>query len=137
MTTLRNASSALQPLSARSLMLSLLLGMHPPRLPAAELVRWCALFDVDQRAARTALSRMAAADEVRASEAVYELGTRVLERQRRQDVALAGGSAGERWDGTWWVRVVTADARSARARAAMRTQMAMAHFAEQREGVWT
>jgi phenylacetic acid degradation operon negative regulatory protein len=118
-------------------MLSLLLGMHPPRLAAAELVRWCALFDVDERAARTALSRMTGVGEVRASDAVYELGSRVLERQRRQDVAVADESPTQSWDGSWWIRVVTADDRTARSRAALRAEMAAAHFAEQREGVWT
>jgi phenylacetic acid degradation operon negative regulatory protein len=118
-------------------MLSLLLGMHPPRLPAAELVRWCALFGVDEGTARTALSRMAARGEVGAANGVYELAGRTLRRQADQDVALQHGNAHRPWDGTWTVAVVTAAERSAAARARLRAELATARFAEQREGVWT
>ena len=36
----------LRPLSPRSVIASLLLGMHPPRLSSARLVQWCAVFGV-------------------------------------------------------------------------------------------
>lgn len=139
MTSVRNPTARdvaeLRPLSARSLMLSLLLGMHPPRLAAADLVRWCALFGVAGGTARTALSRMAASGELRADRGRYELAGRVLGRQRQQDAALAP-AVGE-WSGDWVVAVVTADERSAAARAALRSELGGAHYVEQREGVWT
>jgi phenylacetic acid degradation operon negative regulatory protein len=131
------AGAGLRPLSARSLMLSLLLGMHPPRLPAAELVRWCALFGVDEGTARTALSRMASRGEVRGADGVYELAGRTLRRQADQDVALLHDDATRPWDGTWTVAVVTAGERTAAARARLRAELDTARFAEQREGVWT
>lgn len=129
------AWGTLRPLSARSLVLSLLLGMHPPRLAAAELVRWCGLFGLEEGAARTALSRMAARGELRAADGRYELAGRVLARQREQDAALAPTAAP--WTGEWLVAVVTADDRSAASRAALRAELSAAHYAEQREGVWT
>jgi phenylacetic acid degradation operon negative regulatory protein len=139
MATVRNAPArdapGLRPLSARSLVLSLLLGMHPPRLAAAELVRWCVLFGVEEGTARTALSRMAAAGELRVERGRYELAGRVLGRQRQQDAALAPSLAP--WRDEWVVAVVTADDRSASARSALRAELAAAHYAEQREGVWT
>ena len=52
----RNGESALleRPLTARSIIASLLLGMHPPRLASSRPVRWCSLFGISEGTARVA-----------------------------------------------------------------------------------
>jgi phenylacetic acid degradation operon negative regulatory protein len=123
-----------RPLTARSLVLSLLLGRHPPSAPVALLVRWCALFGVSGTAARVALSRMVERGEVSAHDAVYELTGRLRRRQEAQEFALAPLTAS--WDGCWTLAVVTGTERSAADRAALRAAMAQVRRAELREGVW-
>ena len=51
------------PLTARSVLASALLGMDPPELPVAQLVRLAGLFGISENRARVALSRMVAAGE--------------------------------------------------------------------------
>ena len=76
----------LGPLDARSLALSVLLGSHPPVLPARALVALAELFGVAGGTMRTALSRMVAAGELEAADGRYRLAGRLLERQRAQDI---------------------------------------------------
>jgi phenylacetic acid degradation operon negative regulatory protein len=123
-----------RPLSPRSVVASLLLGMHPPRIRGALLVRWCGLFGIAEGTTRVALSRMVAAGELRTNDGVYELAGRVRSRQETQDWALAPDL--RPWDGRWVIHVVTADARSAADRAALREAAPKLRLAEQREGVW-
>ena len=64
MTQLRNTdafSDEGAPLTARSVLASALLGMDPPELPVAQLVRLTGLFGISENGARVALSRMVAA----------------------------------------------------------------------------
>ena len=124
-----------RPLTARSVVLSLLLGRHPPRAPVALLVRWCALFGISTTATRVALSRMVERGELTAADATYALAGRALGRQVEQDVALA--EPPDEWDGTWRVAVVAAGTRPADDRAALRAAMARLHLVELRDGVWT
>ncbi|MFH8444396.1 PaaX family transcriptional regulator C-terminal domain-containing protein [Streptomyces sp. NPDC018026] len=124
----------LRPLSARSVVLSLLLGTHPPELPARDLVRLVAGFDVGASTARAALSRMAAAGDLRRTDTGYRLSGRLLERQRRQDEAVRPHTRA--WDGDWEVLVVTATGRGPAARAELRTGLTALRLAELREGVW-
>jgi phenylacetic acid degradation operon negative regulatory protein len=63
----------LQPLDARSVALSVLLGSHPPALPARALVALAELFGIAGGTMRTALSRMVAARELSASHGFSEL----------------------------------------------------------------
>ena len=51
------------PLTARSVLASALLGMDPPELPVAQLVRLTSLFGISENRARVALSRMVASGE--------------------------------------------------------------------------
>jgi hypothetical protein len=74
----------LGPLDARSLALSVLLGSHPPVLPARALVALAELFGIAGGTMRTALSRMVAAGELEAADGRYRLAGRLLERQRAQ-----------------------------------------------------
>ncbi len=134
MTKSRNTPLLERPLSARSVMASLLLGMHPPRLSGARLVAWCALFDVSEGTARVALHRMAARGELRARNGTYELAGPLAARQPAQDWSLAPKL--RRWDGTWQLAVVTAARRSTTHRSALRDAMRRLRLSELREGVW-
>jgi len=124
----------LRPLSARSVVLSLLLGAHPAELSAAALVRAGDLFDVPETTLRAALSRMLAAGDLTRSDGTYRLSPRLLERQRRQDAALEIGTV--TWDGTWEQVVITSSGRTAQARAELRAGLTGLRLAELREGVW-
>ncbi|RPF31367.1 PaaX family transcriptional regulator [Streptomyces sp. TLI_185] len=124
----------LPPLSARSVVLSLLLGTHPPELPVKELVRAVEPFGVGGSTLRAALSRMVAAGDLRRTDAVYRLSDRLLARQRRQDEAVEARTRA--WDGDWEMVVITATGRGPAERADLRTRLTALRLAELREGVW-
>jgi phenylacetic acid degradation operon negative regulatory protein len=131
----RNDDLGLRPLTARSVLLSTLLGLDPPVQPAARLVKTARLFGIGESAARVALSRMAAAGEVVADDGRYRLTGRLLDRQRRQESGRHPPA--EAWGGQWHVAVVTAERRSAAHRAELRSAMTAGRVAEWRDGVWT
>ncbi|MFJ3640673.1 PaaX family transcriptional regulator C-terminal domain-containing protein [Streptomyces sp. NPDC090108] len=128
------AGTGLRPLSARSVVLSLLLGAHPPRLPVKDLVRLVEPFGVGGSTLRAALSRMVAAGDLRRTDAVYELSDRLLARQRRQDDAVHPSTRA--WNGDWEMVVVTATGRGPAERAELRARLTALRLAELREGVW-
>lgn len=123
----------IRPLSARSVVLSLLLGAHPPELAVRDLVAIADQFGIAESTLRVALTRMVAAGDLDRADATYRLSARMLRRQERQDAALA--PAGE-WDGSWQQVVVTAGGRSAADRAELRASFIDLKLAELREGVW-
>ncbi|MFI1165721.1 PaaX family transcriptional regulator C-terminal domain-containing protein [Streptomyces sp. NPDC020801] len=129
-----SAGVDLRPLSARSVVLSLLLGTHPPELPVKDLVRAVEPIGVGGSTLRAALSRMVAAGDLRRSDTVYGLSDRLLERQRRQDGAVHPETL--RWDGEWEMAVVTATGRGPAERAELRARLTALRLAELREGVW-
>jgi phenylacetic acid degradation operon negative regulatory protein len=124
-----------RPLNARSVIGSLLLGVHPPRLPGARIVEWCTRFGIAEGTARVALSRMVDRGELVNADGVYELAGRVRELQQAQDWSLAPDL--KRWDGRWRLGIVDGVARDAPARAALRDAMRRVRHGELREGVWT
>lgn len=121
-------------LPARSAVLSLLLGAHPARLSAAELVRAGDYLDIAEPTLRVALSRAVASGDLIRADGHYALGERLVERQRRQDESVRDASLS--WDGRWEQIVVVEVGRSAADRAALRAKLARSHLAELREGVW-
>jgi phenylacetic acid degradation operon negative regulatory protein len=123
-----------RPLSARSVMASLLLGRTRPAAPVADLVRWCALFGIREGTARVALHRMVAKHELEGSDGVYRLAGRLARRQERQETSLAPDV--RPWSGEWRMATVVATRRAASTRADLRDAMRRLHFAEAREGVW-
>jgi phenylacetic acid degradation operon negative regulatory protein len=136
----RNTSSNDQallarPLTARSVIASVLLGLHPPRLPAHRLVQWCGLFGIAPGTARVALSRMREEGDLLADEGTYELAGRVRSRQAAQDWSLEPKP--HEWTTGWSLAVVIREARAPRARAAFRNAMRRCRYAEVREGCWT
>ncbi|MFF9045772.1 PaaX family transcriptional regulator C-terminal domain-containing protein [Streptomyces parvulus] len=129
-----DGGAPLRPLSARSVVLSLLLGTHPPELPVRDLVRLVQEFGVGGSTARAALSRMAAAGDLTRTEGGYRLSERLLARQRRQDEAMHPRTRA--WDGDWETLVITATGRGPAERAELRTRLTSLRLAELREGVW-
>ena len=121
-------------MTARSVVLSVLLGAHPAWATASELIRLTADFDIREPTVRVALTRMVGAGDLVRSEDGYRLSDRLLARQRRQDDAL--NPRLRPWDGTWTTLVITSVGIDARTRAALRTTLQQNRFAELREGVW-
>ncbi|MFJ5266086.1 PaaX family transcriptional regulator C-terminal domain-containing protein [Streptomyces sp. NPDC088387] len=124
----------LRPLSARSVVLSLLLGVHPPELHVKDLVGAVEAFGVAGSTLRAALSRMVAAGDLRRTDGVYGLSDRLLERQRRQDAAVEPRTRA--WGGDWEMAVITATGRGPAERADLRARLTALRLAELREGVW-
>jgi phenylacetic acid degradation operon negative regulatory protein len=129
-----SAIPGLRPLTARSAVLSTLLGAHPPRLPARGLVRVGELFGIAEGTIRVALSRMVAAGDLTQDGGDYALTARLRQRQARQDQSRE--PAVHAWPGEWEIAVVTADRRPAAERTAFRQTMAELRLAELREGTW-
>lgn len=123
-----------RPLTARSVVLSLLLGAHPPELPVRDIVRAVGLFDISEATLRVALSRMVGAGDLDRRDGTYRLTRRLLERQARQDDATHPSTLP--WRGDWEIAVVTSVGRSAADRAELRTRLGGLRLAELREGTW-
>jgi phenylacetic acid degradation operon negative regulatory protein len=121
-------------MTARSVVLSVLLGAHPAHAGAGELIRLTADFGIKETTLRVALTRMVSAGDLVRSADGYRLSDRLLARQRRQDEAMRPRV--RVWDGSWRVLIVTSVGDDARTRAALRTSMHDKRFGELREGVW-
>lgn len=124
----------IEPLTARSLMLSTLLGTHPPSLPVRALVAVGELFGFAEGTVRTALSRMAASAELDADNGRYALGERLRRRQASQDASRE--ATPRQWDGSWWIAHVVAEGRTVADRREFRARMRDAHMGELRPDVW-
>jgi phenylacetic acid degradation operon negative regulatory protein len=124
----------IQPLTARSVVLSTLLGYHPPALPVSALVRVGGLFGIAERTIRVALTRMVADGDVVADRGVYQLTSRLVQRQAQQDESCSPRT--RLWNGNWEMAIVTAVSRSLADRVALRKSMVPLRLAELREGVW-
>ena len=121
-------------MTARSVVLSVLLGAHPAWASAGELVRLTADFDIREPTLRVALTRMVGAGDLVRSADGYRLSDRLLARQRRQDAVLNPRTRA--WDGIWTTLVITTVGTDARTRAALRNTLSDRRFGELREGVW-
>ncbi|TDV46105.1 PaaX family transcriptional regulator C-terminal domain-containing protein [Actinophytocola oryzae] len=126
--------AGLRPLTARSAVLSTLLGAHPPRLPARSLVRVGDMFGIAEGTIRVALSRMVAAGDLTQVNGDYQLTRRLRDRQARQDQSRTPST--RPWTGEWEIAVVTAARRSPTERTAFRAAMTELRLAELREGTW-
>ncbi|MET8431132.1 PaaX family transcriptional regulator C-terminal domain-containing protein [Nocardia sp. NPDC004860] len=126
---------AIQPLTARSVAISTLLGYHPPALPAQALIKVGELFGIAERTTRVALTRMAADGDVTVDNGICRLTERLVRRQAQQEQACS--PIPKEWNGNWEVAVVTTTARPLAERVSLRKSMLGARFAELREGVWT
>lgn len=121
-------------MTARSVVLSVLLGAHPARATASQLIRLTVDFGIKEPTLRVALTRMVSAGDLIRSTDGYRLSDRLLARQRRQDEAMRPRTGA--WGGSWHVVVVTSVGTDPRTRAALRNTMHDKRFSELREGVW-
>src|SRR5246500_120123 len=127
-------SKSMVRMTARSVVLSVLLGAHPPWASAAELVRLTNDFGIKEATLRVALTRMVSAGDLIRSADGYRLADRLLARQRRQDDAMRPQL--RPWHGDWTTLIVTSVGTDARTRGTLRTTMHHKRFGELREGVW-
>lgn len=121
-------------LTARSAILSALLGAHPAQASAAGILMVTSGLGFKDSAVRVALTRLVAMGDLDRSEGMYRLSARLIDRQRRQDHAIRPESTP--WDGSWRLAVVTIGAEDSTDRAALRAALREAKFGELREGVW-
>jgi phenylacetic acid degradation operon negative regulatory protein len=127
-------SKSLARMTARSVVLSVMLGAHPAWASAADLIRLTNDFDIKEATLRVALTRMVGAGDLVRSADGYRLADRLLTRQRRQDDAMRPKL--RPWRGSWTTLIVTSVGTDARTRAALRTTLYQKRFGELREGVW-
>jgi phenylacetic acid degradation operon negative regulatory protein len=122
--------------TARSVILSVLLGLTPPKLPVSMIVRTTELFNISEGTTRTALSRMLKNKELKVSGNDYELASvKHLQRQVRQLESLKPKY--KIWDKNSWVlAVVTQSNRNPTERALLREDLKFHKFGELKEGVW-
>lgn len=121
-------------MTARSVVLSVLLGAHPACASAAELIRLTSDFGIKEATLRVALTRMVGAGDLIRSADGYRLSDRLLARQRRQDDAMRPRV--RPWRGYWTTVIVTSVGNDARTRAVLRGMLQDKRFGELREGVW-
>ena len=124
----------IEPFSARSVILSALLGSHPPVLPVRALIRLAELFDIRPGTTRTSLSRMVANGELTVAEGEYALAGRLLERQREQDEGRRATT--QEWNGDWITAIASGDRRTMAERRAFRQAMIGSRLAELRPDIW-
>jgi phenylacetic acid degradation operon negative regulatory protein len=124
----------LRPLTARSVILSVLLGSHPPLLPVRSLVRTAALFGINEGTTRVALSRLVADGDVVAEGRRYRLNDRLIDRQRRQDEGRT--PAIRPWRGHWEVALIDPALGGQVERAAVGVELSGLRLGELRSGVW-
>ncbi|KUH67942.1 PaaX domain-containing protein, C- domain protein [Mycolicibacterium novocastrense] len=127
-------AKSLSRMTARSVVLSVLLGAHPAWATASELIKLTADFGLRESTVRVALTRMVGAGDLVRSEDGYRLSDRLLARQRRQDEAI--NPRLRPWRGDWTTVVITSVGSDPRSRAGLRNTLQNNRFAELREGVW-
>lgn len=124
----------LRPVSARSAILTILLGAATPSLSAREICAAATRVGYADATARVAASRMVASGDMVREGRTYTLSPRLLERRRRVDQAVLPEVRA--WGGDWELMVITTVGRSPSDRAALRTDLTQQGLAELREGVW-
>src|SRR6201990_2702483 len=115
-------------MTARSVVLSVLLGAHPACASAGELIRLTADFGIKETTLRVALTRMVSGGDLIRSADGYRLSDRVLGPQRRQGDAMRPRV--KAWRGDWIMVIVTSVGTDARNRAALRSSMHDKRFGE-------
>ncbi len=128
------ASLGFRPFSARSIVISVLLGGGRPSLPVSAVMSLAELFSVPDGTMRTALSRMVQAGELTNVDGHYALAGRHLDRRRVQTEGRADPAA--EWDGNWLIATVNVERRPVAARRAFRAELTNARLGELRPDTW-
>ena len=126
--------SLLEPLNPRSIVLSVLLGSHPPRMPVGRILEFTSLFDLADGAVRTALSRMVAAGDLVNDDGIYRLADRLVGRQVQQDAGRLHPPID--WDRSWWTVAVLSERRTMAERRTFRAWAVGARLGELRPDLW-
>lgn len=121
-------------LSARSVALSVLLGVPLGRLGVGDILSTGEMCGVAPATMRVALSRLVTAGELTVSDGTYALSPAHRGRQQAQHHALEPST--HAWDGSWETAVVIESGRDAADRARLRADLTAARLGELREGVW-
>ncbi|MGF7124588.1 PaaX domain-containing protein, C- domain protein [Rhodococcus sp. TAF43] len=121
-------------LTARGVILSLLVSNHPARPTPAQVVRAAGVFGIKESAARVALSRMVSGGDLTRTPDGFHLSAPLLERRQRVLHEVEQGT--RPWNGEWEIVVVTGTGRDPGDRAALRERLSRLRLAELREGVW-
>lgn len=127
-------TTSLEPLNARSIVLSVLLGSHPPQMSVGRILEFTTLFGLADGTVRTALSRMVAVGDLVNDDGTYRLAGRLLERQAQQDAGRHDPPG--RWDGTWWTVAVVSDRRTMTERREFRSRATGSRLGELRPDLW-
>ena len=127
-------TSSLEPLNARSIVLSVLLGSHPPQMPVGRILEFTTLFGVSDGTVRTALSRMVSAGDLVNDDGIYRLAGRLVERQAQQDTGRHDPPS--QWDGSWWTVAVVSDRRTMTERREFRSRATGSRLGELRPDLW-
>ncbi|WP_217132983.1 PaaX domain-containing protein, C- domain protein [Leucobacter chinensis] len=130
----RSLDEIVPPLSARSMILSVLLGSTPPSMAAHQLVAVGAHFGVAASSVRVALSRMVASGELDSTNSTYTLSPQHMLRQRTTEARISPRRLA--YTGMWRTVVLLGPGRAAADRAQTRAMLTEARYAELREGVW-
>ncbi|MDH6677778.1 phenylacetic acid degradation operon negative regulatory protein [Rhodococcus sp. LBL1] len=129
-----NLEAHLPRLTARGVILSLLVSNHPARPTPAQIVRAAGVFGIKESAARVALTRMVSVGDLTRTPDGFRLSEPLLER--RQRVLHEVEQETRQWNGEWEIVVVTGTGREPGQRASLRTRLSRLRLAELREGVW-
>jgi phenylacetic acid degradation operon negative regulatory protein len=121
-------------LSARSVALSVLLGVPQGRLGVRDILATGEMCGIAPATMRVALSRLVSAGELAMAEGSYALSPAHLTRQHAQQLSLEPSTRA--WDGSWETAIVVESGRDAADRARLRNELTAARLAELREGVW-
>jgi phenylacetic acid degradation operon negative regulatory protein len=124
----------LRPVSARSAILTILLGADAPSLTSREICAATTRVGYAEATSRVAASRMVGSGEMVREGRTYTLSPRLLERRRRVDAAVRPEV--HDWSGDWELAAITTVGRSPADRAAQRTELTQLGLAELREGLW-
>lgn len=120
--------------SARSLVLSIMLGRPQASMPLATAMALAELFEIPSGTMRTALSRMANAGDIINTGGVMTLGPRHRRRQHQQETGRQQPPM--TWNGEWLSVVSVASSRSVAQRREFRSVLTGARFGELRPEHW-
>lgn len=131
---MRKLEELLPSMTARSVALSLLLGMESGSLAVGTILRIVEPLGFSAPAMRTALSRMVANGDLEMSGGVYALGPKHRMRLEAHEEDIAPKLQPD--EGSWCMAVISITGRPASSRALTRDALRGRRYAELREGVW-